>query len=76
MSMFPDRPPVPSPPETLKISAEERRRRHEDRLKTIRLRMAIGQKLDARHHDASRDRRGARHAGSRSDQPANPAPVA
>jgi hypothetical protein len=46
MSMFPDPPPVPSPPETLKISAEERRRRRKDRLKIIRLRMAIWHELD------------------------------
>jgi hypothetical protein len=48
MSMFPNRPPVPLPPEKPKMSAEERRRRHEDRLKTIRLRMAIDRKLDER----------------------------
>ena len=30
------------------MSAEERRIRHEDRLKTIRLRMAIGRELDER----------------------------
>jgi hypothetical protein len=31
-----------------KLSAEERRMRQEDRLKTIRLRMAIGRELDDR----------------------------
>jgi len=30
------------------MSVEERRRRHEDRLKIIRLRMAIGRELDER----------------------------
>ena len=48
MDLFPDRPPVPSPPEKPKMSAEERRLRHEDRLKTIRLRMAIDRYLDDR----------------------------
>jgi hypothetical protein len=48
MDLFPDLPPVPSPPEKPKMSAEERRLRHEDRLKTIRLRMAIGHALDDR----------------------------
>jgi hypothetical protein len=48
MSLFPDQPPPPSPPEKPKMSAEERRARHADRLATIRLRMAIGHELDAR----------------------------
>jgi len=46
--MFPNGPPVPSPPETLKISAEERHRRQADRLKIIRLRMAIRRELNVR----------------------------
>jgi hypothetical protein len=37
---------VLSPPAKPKMSAEERRHRHEDRLKTIRLRMAIWHELD------------------------------
>ena len=48
MSLFPDQPPPPSPPAKPKLSAEERRARQEDRLKTIRLRMAIGRELDDR----------------------------
>ncbi len=36
------------PPAKPKFSAEERRRQHADRLKTIRLRMAIGRELDER----------------------------
>jgi hypothetical protein len=44
MSLPPDHPP----PATPKMSAEERRARHEDRLKTIRLRMLIFQELDQR----------------------------
>jgi hypothetical protein len=36
------------PPAKLKISPEERRRRTANRLTTIRLRMAIGRKLDDR----------------------------
>jgi hypothetical protein len=47
MSLPPDQPP-PSPPEKPKMSAEERRIRHADRLATIRLRMAIGRELDDR----------------------------
>src|SRR4051794_1120762 len=45
MNLFPDQPP-PSPPAKPKPSAEERRIRQEDRLMTIRLRMAIGRYLD------------------------------
>ena len=45
MSTHPDQPP---PPEKPKQSAEERRVRQEDRLASIRLRMAIGHELDAR----------------------------
>jgi hypothetical protein len=48
MSLFPDQPPPPSPPEKPKMSAEERRARHADRLITIRLRMLILQELAAR----------------------------
>lgn len=45
MSMFPE----PSlPPAKPKVSPEERRRRTADRLKTIRLRMAIGRELEDR----------------------------
>ena len=47
MSMFPDDPPAP-PPAKPKITAAERRRRDADRLKTIRLRLAIGRDLDDR----------------------------
>ena len=47
MSLFPDQPP-PSPPEKPKLSAEERRARHADRLTTIRLRMLIGRELEDR----------------------------
>jgi hypothetical protein len=46
MDLFPDLPPVPSLPEKPKMSAAERRLRREDRLKTIRLRMAIWHELD------------------------------
>jgi hypothetical protein len=48
MSLFPDMPPPASPPAKPKITAEERRRRDADRLKTIRLRLAIGRELDDR----------------------------
>ena len=48
-SMMPsDQPPPPPPPAKPKPSAQERRARQEDRLKTIRLRMAIGRELDDR----------------------------
>ena len=47
MSLPPDQPP-PSPPEKPKMSAEDRRIRQDDRLATIRLRMAIGRELDER----------------------------
>ena len=47
MSLFPDQPP-PSPPAKPKLSAEERRARQADRLKTIRLRMAVGRELEDR----------------------------
>ena len=47
MSLPPDQPPS-SPPVKPKLSAEERRARQADRLKTIRLRMAIGRELDDR----------------------------
>jgi hypothetical protein len=48
MSLFPDQPPPPSPPAKPKLSAEERRARQADRLKTIRLRMAVGRELEGR----------------------------
>src|SRR4051812_18863662 len=44
MSLPPDQPPSPKP----KVSAEERRARQDDRLKCIRLRMAIGKELEER----------------------------
>ncbi len=44
MSLLPDR----SPPPKLKSSAEERRARETDRLRTIRLRMAIGREMEDR----------------------------
>jgi len=47
MSLPPDQSP-PSPPEKPKMSAEEKRIRQEDRLASIRLRMAIGRELDER----------------------------
>jgi hypothetical protein len=53
MSLFPDQPPPASLPEKPKISAEERRLRQEDRLKTIRLRMVIGRALDERGRNVS-----------------------
>jgi hypothetical protein len=48
MSLRPDQLSPSSPPEKPKISSEERRLRQQDRLKTIRLRMAIGRELDER----------------------------
>ena len=48
MSLPPDQPPPSSLPEKPKMSAEDRRIRQEDRLTTIRLRMAIGRELDER----------------------------
>jgi hypothetical protein len=48
MSLPSDQPPPTSSPEKPKMSAEERRRRHADRLATIRLRMAISRELDER----------------------------
>jgi hypothetical protein len=48
MSTHSDQPPLASPPEKPKQSAEERRIRQEDRLASIRLRMAIGRELDER----------------------------
>ena len=47
MSTPPDQPPT-SPSEKPKMSAEERRLRQEDRLASIRLRMAIRHELDER----------------------------
>jgi hypothetical protein len=47
MTLPPDQLPSSSS-EKLKFSAEERRIRHEDRLMTIRLRMAIGRELENR----------------------------
>ena len=49
MSLFPDdQLPLSSAPAKPKLTAEERRARQADRLKTIRLRMMIGQALDDR----------------------------
>src|SRR3954462_222595 len=48
MNLPPDQPPPASPPEKPKMSGDERRARHADRLTTIRLRMAIGRELDER----------------------------
>src|SRR3982751_3672880 len=45
MSLPPDQPPSLPPPNP-KLSAEERRARQADRLKTIRLRMTIGRELE------------------------------
>src|SRR3954469_19537364 len=45
MTLPPDQPPSPAKP---KLSSEERQARHGDRLKTIRLRVLIGQELDHR----------------------------
>jgi hypothetical protein len=47
MRLSPDQPPS-SPPTKSKLSAEERRARQADRLKAIRLRMAVGRKLEER----------------------------
>jgi hypothetical protein len=46
MSLFPDQPPPP--PAKPKLSTEKQRARRNDRVIAIRLRMAIGQELDAR----------------------------
>jgi hypothetical protein len=46
MSLFPDQLPSASPPPKPKLTAEERRARQADQLKTIRLRMMISQALD------------------------------
>jgi hypothetical protein len=46
MSLPPDQ--SPSPPAKPKLSAQERRAREADRLKTIRLRVTIGRELDER----------------------------
>ena len=43
-----DQPPPSSPSPKPKLSAVEQRARREDRVMAIRLRMAIGQELDAR----------------------------
>ena len=48
MSLFPDLPPPSSPPPKSKITAEERRRRADERLKTLRLRVAVGRELEDR----------------------------
>ena len=49
MSLFPDdQLPRSPPPAKPKLTAEERRARQADRLKTIRLRMMIGEALDDR----------------------------
>ena len=47
MSLPPDQSP-PSPLEKPKLTSAEQRQRREDRLTTIRLRMAIGRELDER----------------------------
>ena len=48
MSPPSDQPPSSSPSPKPKLSAEEQRARRDDRVMAIRLRMAIGQELDAR----------------------------
>jgi hypothetical protein len=48
MSLFSDQPPASSPHAKPKLTSGEQRQRREDRLTTIRLRMAIGHELDAR----------------------------
>ena len=48
MSLPPDQPPPSSLPSKPKLSAEERRARQADRLRAIRLRMAIGRELEDR----------------------------
>jgi len=50
MSTHPDQPsaPPPPPPPKPKLTSAEQRQRREDRLTTIRLRMAIGRELDER----------------------------
>src|SRR3954465_8044159 len=45
MNTLPDQPPPPAKP---KLTSAEQRQRREDRLTTIRLRMAIGRELDER----------------------------
>jgi hypothetical protein len=47
MSSVPEDMPLP-PPAKPKLSARERRRRQEDRLAALRLRMAIGRELEER----------------------------
>jgi hypothetical protein len=49
MNLPPDQPPPASSRAKPKFSAEERRIRYADRLASIRLRMLIGQELDARN---------------------------
>ena len=48
MSSFLNLPPSSSPPAKRKLTPQERRARQEDRLTTIRLRMAIWRELDER----------------------------
>jgi hypothetical protein len=48
MSLLSDQSPPSSSSAKPKLSTEERRARQDDRLKTIRLRTAIGQELDER----------------------------
>src|SRR3954447_14687658 len=55
MSLSPDQQQPPLLPEKPKVSAEERRARHADRLTTIRLRMAIGRELENRGITAPAD---------------------
>lgn len=48
MSLFPNLPPPAPPPAKSKLTPQERRAQEADRLTAIRLRMAIGEKLDER----------------------------
>ena len=48
MSTHPDQPSASPPPPKPKLTFAEQRQRREDRLTTIRLRMAIGRELDER----------------------------
>jgi hypothetical protein len=48
MSTHPDQPSASPPPAKPKLTSAEQRQRREDRLTTIRLRMAIGRELDER----------------------------
>ena len=48
MNLPPDQPSASPPPAKPKLTSAEQRQRREDRLTTIRLRMAIGRELDDR----------------------------